>query len=77
MQEGEIVSLIGANGAGKATILRTISGLERAKKVVLNLWAQADRYVSPIVKLSISRAGRTPGFTSMPRKRVRCLSFAE
>ena len=25
VQEGEIVSLIGANGAGKTTILRTIS----------------------------------------------------
>ncbi|HLQ40321.1 MAG TPA: ABC transporter ATP-binding protein [Tetragenococcus sp.] len=31
VNEGEIVSLIGANGAGKTTILRTISGLVRAK----------------------------------------------
>ena len=31
LDEGEIVALIGANGAGKSTILRTISGLERAK----------------------------------------------
>ncbi len=31
VNEGEIVSLIGANGAGKSTILRTISGLLRAK----------------------------------------------
>ncbi|MCW6660322.1 ABC transporter ATP-binding protein [Aerococcaceae bacterium NML191292] len=30
VNEGEIVSLIGANGAGKSTILRTISGLIRA-----------------------------------------------
>jgi branched-chain amino acid transport system ATP-binding protein len=29
--EGEIVSLIGANGAGKSTILKTISGLTRAR----------------------------------------------
>ena len=29
--EGQIVTLIGANGAGKSTILRTISGLLRAK----------------------------------------------
>ena len=28
VNEGEIVTLIGANGAGKSTILRTISGLE-------------------------------------------------
>ena len=30
VEDGEIVSLIGANGAGKTTILRTISGLEKA-----------------------------------------------
>ncbi|AZP04633.1 ABC transporter ATP-binding protein [Jeotgalibaca ciconiae] len=30
VNEGEIVSLIGANGAGKSTILRTISGLVRS-----------------------------------------------
>lgn len=28
MEKGEIVALIGSNGAGKSTILRTISGLE-------------------------------------------------
>lgn len=32
VNEGEIVSLIGANGAGKSTILRTISGLIRPTK---------------------------------------------
>lgn len=31
VNEGEIVTLIGANGAGKSTTLRTISGLLRAK----------------------------------------------
>ena len=31
VKEGEIVSLIGANGAGKSTILKTISGLLRSK----------------------------------------------
>ena len=31
LNEGEIVALIGSNGAGKSTILRTISGLEKAK----------------------------------------------
>jgi branched-chain amino acid transport system ATP-binding protein len=30
VEEGEIVTLIGANGAGKSTTLRTISGLESA-----------------------------------------------
>jgi branched-chain amino acid transport system ATP-binding protein len=32
IQEGEIVTLIGANGAGKSTTLRTISGMLRARK---------------------------------------------
>lgn len=32
VNEGEIVTLIGANGAGKSTTLRTISGLIRARK---------------------------------------------
>ena len=31
VREGEIVTLIGANGAGKSTILKTISGLLRSK----------------------------------------------
>ena len=31
VNEGEIVSLIGANGAGKTTILHTVSGLVKAK----------------------------------------------
>lgn len=32
VQEGEIVTLIGANGAGKSTILKAISGLHQASK---------------------------------------------
>jgi branched-chain amino acid transport system ATP-binding protein len=32
VQEGEIVTLLGANGAGKSTTLRTISGLLKPKK---------------------------------------------
>ena len=31
VRDGEICTLIGANGAGKTTILQTISGLLRAK----------------------------------------------
>lgn len=32
VKEGEIISLIGANGAGKTTILHTVTGLVRAKE---------------------------------------------
>src|SRR3989344_3113342 len=31
VKEGEIVALIGGNGAGKSTFLRTISGIHRAE----------------------------------------------
>lgn len=31
VEEGEVVTLIGANGAGKSTILKTVSGLLRSK----------------------------------------------
>lgn len=36
VNQGEIVSLIGANGAGKTTILRTISGLVRPSQGTIN-----------------------------------------
>jgi len=32
VNEGEIVTLIGANGAGKSTTLNTISGLRKPRK---------------------------------------------
>lgn len=35
VNQGEIVSLIGANGAGKSTILRTVSGLIKDRKSVV------------------------------------------
>jgi len=35
--QGEIVTLIGSNGAGKSTTLRTISGIERAREGTIRL----------------------------------------
>ena len=32
VNKGEIVALIGANGAGKSTVLKTVSGILRPKK---------------------------------------------
>jgi len=57
VNEGEIVTLIGANGAGKSTTLKTISGLIRPKdgdvlyngKSIINIPAQ------DIVKLGIAQ----------------------
>jgi branched-chain amino acid transport system ATP-binding protein len=57
VQEGEIVSLIGANGAGKSTTLRTISGLLRARHGSV-AFKEQDISLTPaeqIVKLGISQ----------------------
>ena len=37
VNEGEVVSLVGSNGAGKTTILRTIAGLLHPKKGEIRL----------------------------------------
>jgi branched-chain amino acid transport system ATP-binding protein len=54
VEEGEIVTLIGANGAGKSTTLRTISGLIHPKqgKVMLK-----DKDISHIAPHLIVKAG--------------------
>lgn len=55
--EGEIVTLIGANGAGKSTILRTISGLLKPKsgKVVFEGKEIGGMAAQNIVSLGISQ----------------------
>ena len=57
VNEGEIVSLIGANGAGKSTTLRTVSGLLRPRKGSVKFKGQ-DITMTPaeqIVALGISQ----------------------
>ncbi|MGP1585377.1 MAG: ABC transporter ATP-binding protein [Schwartzia sp. (in: firmicutes)] len=55
--EGEIVTLIGANGAGKSTTLRTISGLLRPKTGSITFLGKdiAARPAQDIVKAGISQ----------------------
>jgi len=56
VQEGEIVTLIGANGAGKSTTLRTISGMLKPKtgKILFQGQDIAGMAAQNIVKLGIS-----------------------
>ena len=47
VEEGEIVSLIGANGAGKSTTLRVISGLVRAREGQVRLHGKEITHLPP------------------------------
>ena len=57
LEEGEIVTLIGANGAGKSTTLKTISGLLRPRKGTIQFKGRELTHVSApkIVSLGISQ----------------------
>ena len=47
VNEGEIVTLIGANGAGKSTILNTISGLLRSRTGSMQFLGQPIDHIAP------------------------------
>ena len=47
VETGEIVSLIGANGAGKSTILKTVSGLLRTKTGDITFEGKSIKSVAP------------------------------
>ncbi|HSS11096.1 MAG TPA: ATP-binding protein, partial [Acidimicrobiales bacterium] len=47
INRGEVLALLGTNGAGKSTILRVISGLEVPERGVLRLNGQNITYVTP------------------------------
>ncbi|MHB9034470.1 MAG: ATP-binding cassette domain-containing protein, partial [Anaerolineae bacterium] len=57
IEQGEIVTLIGANGAGKSTTLRTISGLLRPYhgEIQLNGTSIIRTPAEKIVRLGISQ----------------------
>jgi branched-chain amino acid transport system ATP-binding protein len=69
VEQGEIVTLLGANGAGKSTTLRTISGLVHVQSGTIHFSGQPITGLSPeaIVRLGIAHVpeGRRvfPGLT--------------
>ena len=56
VNEGEIVTLIGANGAGKSTVLKTISGLMRPKTGNITFMSNSISSTAPhkIVQLGLA-----------------------
>ncbi len=71
VEEGEVVTLIGANGAGKSTTLRSISGLTPPRTGSINFDGHeiSDTPPQDIVKLGISQAPE--GRRIFPRMTVR------
>ena len=69
--EGEIVTVIGSNGAGKSTMLRTIQGILRPKKGTILLEGEALEKLPPhkIVERGISQSPE--GRLIFPRMTVR------
>ncbi|HEY1475822.1 MAG TPA: ABC transporter ATP-binding protein [Pseudolabrys sp.] len=69
VDEGEIVALLGANGAGKSTTLRTISGLIKPQSGSVRLMGESIAGLSPeaVVRLGVAHVpeGRRvfPGLT--------------
>src|SRR6266568_8637164 len=54
VNEGEVVTLIGANGAGKSTTLRSISGLVRPRSGSIKL---GDKMIDHMVPHEITKLG--------------------
>lgn len=71
VEEGEIVTLIGANGAGKSTTLRTISGLIKPRHGSVRLKGQDITSLPPhqIVELGVGHVPEGRGI--FPRLTVR------
>src|SRR4029077_4950741 len=47
VERGEVLALLGTNGAGKSTILRVVSGLEVPERGVVRLNGRNITYVAP------------------------------
>jgi branched-chain amino acid transport system ATP-binding protein len=71
VREGEIVTLIGANGAGKSTTLRSINGLNHPRRGTIAFGGRDITNESPhaVVKLGISQSPE--GRKLFPRMSVR------
>jgi branched-chain amino acid transport system ATP-binding protein len=58
VEKGEVVTLIGSNGAGKSTTLRTISGTQRAREGSIQFEGREIQATPPheVVRLGIAQA---------------------
>lgn len=78
VNEGEVIALVGANGAGKTTILHTISGLIPIDKGSVSFNGQKLNKVPAhkIVEMGIAQVPEPPDFPAAYRLgelKARCL----
>jgi branched-chain amino acid transport system ATP-binding protein len=71
VNEGEIVTLIGANGAGKSTTLRTISGLLHAKEGAVKFQGRDITHLDPHLVVSAGVGHVPEGRGIFPKLTVR------
>ncbi len=71
VEEGEVVTLIGGNGAGKSTTLRTISGLIHAKEGKIHLNGKEITRLPPHEIVSVGVGHVPEGRGIFPRLTVR------
>lgn len=71
VEEGEIVTLIGANGAGKSTTLRTISGLLHPKVGTVKLGSKDITHMEPHLIVSAGVGHVPEGRGIFPKLTVR------
>ena len=70
VEQGEVVTLIGSNGAGKSTTLRTISGLNQARSGEINFNGQSMRGI-PAHRVAMMGIAQSPeGRRVFPRMSV-------
>lgn len=50
VEDGEVVALIGANGAGKSTTLKTISGMLRSKTGSINFLGEPISHTESLLR---------------------------
>jgi branched-chain amino acid transport system ATP-binding protein len=71
VRKGETVALIGSNGAGKSTTLRTISGLEKAKSGSIIFQGQELAKLKPYQIVELGIAHVPEGRRVFPRMSVK------
>ena len=70
VNEGEIVTLIGANGAGKSTTLRAISGLEKAQSGEYPMYFKKGMTAADVTAKTVAEAADAGDETAIEVYRI-------